>query len=613
MKYTMKIEREYLTESGIRIPSGTHAARIVHHADLDGVFSAILVMNQLVKQGLDKKNITTQMIDYGDRDNEVNKKLSGKKGQMVVLVDFARLPKGVKKPDVWSDHHVNEAVEDRESKLRSIVKHEIKGVPEKEIANIMGKLRAINIGNDSPEERNRVRKEVTKVEPALAAWVKAVTKNPDLDLFVLLQKEKSKKEERKQLAGTARSASPHSKAGASIGRTEFRSEAEHLATTNASGLADPTTIKAISDIDSATYENLEDVLNLTKNFREKGRMGRLANIVNVLLIDVIKKNPKAVDMIVRGSSPSLVSLYNKILEVVKISNEQKEAIQELSKPEPDWAKIDQIRGKLPKEMAQDVVKGGEIKDLDSLESKRKKSEEDIVKHTTPQVDDKGKKLPPKFKGAGAVIVQDAAGRNAPSRFLGSLLTKPDGTRYPAAMRDWGGMLQISLNPDLPKEFKDRADLTKMMKDAIVEVKREMGNKWSDWSFNIVSSESGGHKGISTLQGMGTIGFLPKVDKKELDELLDLDKRIKNLKFSNVKKLEDLSPGKANRIKELQKKKEKMAEQKTAIKDAIKNRIIEKANEIFSGVSVPPTANPERFKAKGMSVKEDILYQLWKWS
>jgi hypothetical protein len=54
--------------------------------------------------------------------------------------------------------------------------------------------------------------------------------------------------------------------------------------------------------------------------------------------------------------------------------------------------------------------------------------------------------------------------------------------------------------------------------------------------------------------MGTIGFLPKVDKKELDELLELDKRIKNLKFSNVKKLEDLSPGKAARIKELQKKK-----------------------------------------------------------
>src|SRR6056297_2201238 len=96
-----------LNQSGIRIPKGTHAAKIIHHEDFDGVFSAIVTYRQLLKQGIPEKNIRTEGIQYGDTTDEVKEKLSKSKGQMVALVDFARLPDGSGEPDFWSDHHIS--------------------------------------------------------------------------------------------------------------------------------------------------------------------------------------------------------------------------------------------------------------------------------------------------------------------------------------------------------------------------------------------------------------------------------------------------------------------------------------------------------------------------
>ena len=96
---------ELLNESGIRIPEGTTAAKIIHHQDFDGVFSAIITFQQLVKQGIKEENIITSWIQYGDTQSKVEQKLSKSKGQMVALVDFARIPEGVSLPDFWSDHH----------------------------------------------------------------------------------------------------------------------------------------------------------------------------------------------------------------------------------------------------------------------------------------------------------------------------------------------------------------------------------------------------------------------------------------------------------------------------------------------------------------------------
>src|SRR6056297_3626990 len=94
-----------LNESGIRIPKGTHAAKIIHHTDFDGVFSAIVTYRQLLKQGIPEKNIRIKGIQYGEMPDEVEEKMGKSKGQMVALVDFARIPKGTTEPDFWSDHH----------------------------------------------------------------------------------------------------------------------------------------------------------------------------------------------------------------------------------------------------------------------------------------------------------------------------------------------------------------------------------------------------------------------------------------------------------------------------------------------------------------------------
>ena len=93
VKDILKEHSELLLESGIKIPKGTHAAKIIYHSDLDGVFSAILTMNQLIKQGIPKNRIVLSTIDYKKKPEEVRKRLTSSKGQMVALVDFSRLLK----------------------------------------------------------------------------------------------------------------------------------------------------------------------------------------------------------------------------------------------------------------------------------------------------------------------------------------------------------------------------------------------------------------------------------------------------------------------------------------------------------------------------------------
>jgi len=106
----MKVKDILLLESGIRIPKGTKAAKIIFHRDLDGVFSAIITYNQLIKQGIDRKNIILHGIQYGGESTSANMKkyMIPKKGQMIALVDFARLDPDTRRPDFWTDHHHKE-------------------------------------------------------------------------------------------------------------------------------------------------------------------------------------------------------------------------------------------------------------------------------------------------------------------------------------------------------------------------------------------------------------------------------------------------------------------------------------------------------------------------
>lgn len=589
--------------------------------------SAILVVNQLVKQGIPKDKIKISGIQYGDNDKKVVAQLSKKKGQMVVLVDFARLPKTARKPDFWSDHHVNEGTEVEKkypdgyykgSKGTEFTEKNLKPLSQwvkdfesmgefKNASEVKARLKNLNITGDTPEERKRVRKEVIKIDPFIASRVKQKPgKFAYHDFFKSIMAEQKKvsipeKQRRKELAGRQREQSKVSTGGGTIGRTEFPSEAGHLATTNAQGLADRTTIDAINRVDSANYSSLEDIYMLKKDFQSKGRMERLANITNALVSQIIKGNPSAIQTLIKTSKPSMMSVYMNALKMAKLSGEQAEAIKELSKESPDMEKVNTLRAKLSPEMAKDVKKGGKVGVPSSLEKSQEKAKEDLAKHRTAETT--------KFKrGGDAVIVQAAAGRGQPGRFLGSLLTKADNTRYPAHMREWGTMMQISLNPELDKEAREKMDLTKVVDDAMTQVKREVGRKWSDWSFGIMKGESGGHKAIATATAFGTIGFLPKKYKAEFQELSDLEKRVKKV----GKKFGEMMPSKAKRLEELKELKKKFSSQRDEIKKMVKDRMISIVNKQLKGVKVKPTRSPEEFKGR-KTMKEDIVWRVKHWT
>lgn len=500
---TIEILKNLLIESGIRIPKGTKAAKIIYHADLDGIFSAILTYRQLIKQGINSSNIVLSSIQYGVNNKKVEKMLASKKGQMIALVDFARIPEKLQgKISFWSDHHIQEATEEK---------------------------------------------------------------------------------------GTT---------SGRIGKTEYGSEAKHLATVHAQGLADPTTIKAITNIDSAKYKNLEDTVDLPKDFKQKGRIDRLANIVNILISELIKTNPDAINQLIKQSQPSLVSVYNSTLKFIKLNNQQSEAIKEISKENPDWEKIGKARASMPSsKMAEKIKKDAKVQKISGIEAKREKSKADIEKHTGSATT--------KFKGRGSVIVQQAAGRGQPSRFLGSLLTKQDNTRYGAMIREWGTMIQIALNPDLPEEARKKINLVDITKKVLNDVRENLGVRREQWAWEIITKESGGHAAISTISALGTIGIMRKDSREELKEFQALEKRAKALKHSK-KKFKEIMPKAYEKMIDLLKSKEKFAERRKHIKEAIKTRLIDEVNKQLKGVKVDkPIKDQDRFKGK-KTVKEDIL-------
>jgi len=80
-----------LNESGIRIPKGTKAARVLFHVDLDGLMSAIITKEQLKKQGIPERNIAFQGVQYGDDEMEMMSKQNVSRGQMLAVVDFGKV------------------------------------------------------------------------------------------------------------------------------------------------------------------------------------------------------------------------------------------------------------------------------------------------------------------------------------------------------------------------------------------------------------------------------------------------------------------------------------------------------------------------------------------
>lgn len=479
----------FLTESGIQLPKGTKAIKLHHHKDMDGVFSAIVTFNQLVKQGIRPDRIKISGIQYGDdgkNKGAVINKFKRSKGQAVVLVDFARLPPEARIPDFWSDHH------------------EFEG-------------------------------------------------------------------EKPKTAGK-------------IGATEWKSDTSHLAILRTSNMVDGATLRAVDIVDSAGYTKLEDVLTMPKNFRDKGRMERLAILCNALLVySKIVDNEGLMSQFIKETKPSLVSFYNNILKYNKLSKIQKEAIEELRKKDPNWEMVEKSRDLMPnikskmkikrgnKMPMKDKIQEGALEDYEETETLKKKGAKrteaenkrykELVNKPIDDVrarrDDvmKAAKDSEKFESKGATLIQKDGKMQ---RYIWTQLNKK-GLKHPFVIKRYPTFIQVSVNPELPENIKKHIDLNKIRLEVLKRVRDWYGNKYNKWAFDIIDKESGGHKGITNISGLGTLGIMPKRNRERLKELQKIEKRIGDLKTYGEGKLspEDL-------------KKLEIAEKMLANKDLPKN-------------------------------------------
>lgn len=459
-----------LNESGIRIPKGTHAAKIIHHQDFDGVFSAIITRHQLIRQGIDPKHIITHWVQYGDKDEDYEKLLKRSKGQMVALVDYAGIPDDSDTPDFWTDHHPT-------------------------------------------------KKEVKR-----------------------------------------------GKSGGQTKASDFKSDSQHISYVHTTNLVDQKTIDVINVIDSAGYTNLEDVLKLPKDFKSSGRMERLGILCNALLTKSgILNNNEMLSSFIKKTQPSIVSFYNNILKYVRLNDIQDEAVRELKKQEPDWEMIEKSRKLMPTKKTRDRIQKGKVEesalsDYEELEKlkkkKRSKEEEERYKelanepisslraHRLSDIK-KEKSKDTTFEKRGSTLIQH---KSKLQRYVWTQLNS-EGLKHPFVVKRYSTFIQVAINPDLPDKIKKHIDLGAISEEVMKTIRNKFGNKYNEWAFKIIDKESGGHKGITNISGLGTLGLMKKADRTELKALEALEKRVKAL-HSSKKELSDKDRENLNKAKEM---------------------------------------------------------------
>jgi hypothetical protein len=335
--------------------------------DLDGFFSGLLAYHQLQKQGINPNNIKISFAQYGDEENELIQKVETHNKQFAVVVDFASLPTA----NIFDIINKMSGYKIGDDNFIKYLKTASRGNL-KNKAGFRDFTRKF-LGNEEISDED-----LEKLNRALGNFDFSKAKNPvdKKDYDVSLTKPDFVSDHHQNAKGNLTAG----KSG-KIGKTEFGSDTEHMAVAYAPNIADYSTIEAITRIDSAKYTRLEDTLELPKDFRNKGRMERLAILLNSMLPEILKRNQTLAVEILKKSSPSLVSVYNNTRIMGKYNDQQVEILEELNKVNPDWNKISSLRSGMPKSMAKETTKEqlqGKKK-LKTIEDWREKGEEDLKK------------------------------------------------------------------------------------------------------------------------------------------------------------------------------------------------------------------------------------------
>lgn len=386
------LKEEILTESGIKMPSGTTSAKILYHSDLDGLFSAILTVNQLEKQGIQKSRINLVPVQYGDDTDKLYKDSFGKKGQFVSVVDFSALPTGnaFNSLNKIFNYKIDKQrfitfVKENDTKFKTMSEEDFK----KKV------FEYFSISDKDIKEKNK--KELTAAYRALKHFDFNKIKGKEIDFKTIENMFETKLNNPDFVSDHHDNTKGDLTPGKSgkIGASSFKSDSEHIATVYAQNLADYSSIKAVTMVDSAAYEDLENTILLKKDFREKGRMERLVTITSTLVTQIIKHNPDIAKEIILNSAPSVVSVYNNCLKYGKFNDTQLKMYEEMKKENPDWSVITSMKNTLPKGMQKnytDKDKYKSLRPLLSIEEWREKGIKDMEKAVSGWWSDKSEDL-----------------------------------------------------------------------------------------------------------------------------------------------------------------------------------------------------------------------------
>lgn len=568
-----------LNESGIRLPKGSKSAKVLAHVDLDGFMSALLTINQLVKQGISKDRIDVQWVQYGDNDL-LDKAVKKNRYQALLAVDFSAFPV----VDLWSTFS-------KLTKETKGIKGDFKSEYPRDKFLLNKYLNYLKYNNLKVSSENFKEWVAKNVNPNADVIKNTKEVYEDLNKFIRAVASYKEGEDKTNVKiakldhvsdhhdNTKGNLTP-GKAGR-IGRTQYRSDAEHISTVSAQNLIRWGDLDAVSRVDSANYTNLDDTIALTKDLVGKDRKERLAILVSALVTTLISSNKMLATRAVKEASPSLLSVYNTVMKISKLNDNQLRALTELKKQNPD---VDKIEGLLkdfnPSEKRKILSgKSGNIKPFKSLDDARKDNIESKDENVSGVRKD--------FEVRGNVLVQKAENiRKNPPRYLGSLISK-EGKRFPFIIKRYSTIVQIQVNANIPKEYKNKIDIGDISTRAVEKAQEKFGKYSNRWAWDIIRKESGGHRyGIWNISALGTLSAagLTGAEREETRYINKYKERVSKLQGTRNRKAE-LMKTKGERLKELDTKKQEnslLAKSLDFIIDEITNELNRKYGHVKVG-------------------------------
>lgn len=571
--------KEILLESGIKIPKNAKSAKVLCHSDMDGVFAGILAINQLEKQGISKDRIRIEFVQYGDYDL-LDKAKRKNPAQALVSVDFAAYPR-LNMESIFSKLARRTGSKEEGYKPEYLTKFadfkkKVLDTSIKPSFNALAKYFRENVGEkaDFFTNKKELRNEILNFLKAWHAYKRTNQDDPKkVDITNIDFVSDHHSNEKGDLVS--------GKAG-KIGKTEFKSDTEHMSVVSAQNFITWEDLKEVTKVDSAQYTDIENTILMDKNFRGKGRKERLAVIVNSLLSSMLKSNKRLTAELMKNTQPSLISVYNNLLKYSKLNDKQLQVYSELKKKSPDFDRIEELSKDLPKSIKKNLYNSNKekIKPTSTYEQMKNKSLQSVKDNINAKTT--------LFDFKGNVAIQRMNLKKYPPRYLFSLLSK-EGKSPVFVIKILPTMIQVSVSPFL--KDKSGIDLEKLSLDAIKAAEDKYGTFSNKWLFNIIRENTGGHKNaIYNISGLGAIkaAGLSAGERTSFEKLQSFKKRRGKLSKEGKKRI----PTKGSEIKELEGKRTEFSDN---IKQFILDFLVKELNSRYKNLELKATSDKYEVK------------------